>query len=106
MHGNASFPSVHQANVITQRLARNVLEQIALRSRLNGAVDIFVTIERRQHDNPRVLIVSPNLFDYASSIELRHAQIEHRHLRSMPLPKLDRFTSVTEIGRASCRERV
>src|SRR5437660_12220342 len=106
MHGNASFPSLHAANGIDQRLARNVLEQIALRSRLNRAVDIFVTIERRQHDNPRVLIVSPNLFDYAYSIELRHAQIEHRHLRSMPLPKLDRFTSVTEIGRASCRERV
>src|SRR5207237_9544604 len=95
MHGNASFPSVHAANGINQRGARNVLEQITLRSRLNSAVDIFVTIERRQHDNPRVLILSPNLFDYADSIELRHAQIEQCHLGPMPLPTLDRFTSVT-----------
>src|SRR6476659_8703053 len=98
MHGNASFPSVLAANGINQRLARNVLEQIALRSRLNRAVNIFVTIERRQHDNPRVLIVSPNLFDYAASIELRHAQIEQRHVGPMPFPKIDRFSSVTSLS--------
>src|SRR5260370_2939110 len=86
MHGNASFPSVHAANGINQRLARNVLEQISLRSRLNGAVDIFVTIERGQHDNPRVIIVSPNLFDYSDSIELRHAQTQQRDLQPLPLP--------------------
>jgi hypothetical protein len=65
---------------------------------MNGAVDILVTIERRQHDNPRVLIVSPNLFDYADSIELRHAQIEQRHLGPMLFPKIDRFTSVTGLS--------
>jgi len=51
-----------------------------------------------ENELARVLIVSPNLFDYADSIELRHAQIEQRHLGSMPLPKLDRFTSVTSLS--------
>ena len=70
MHGNAGFPSVHTANAINHCLARHVLEQIAFRPRLNGSVNIFVVIERREHDDPSVLIVSRNLLDNTDAIEL------------------------------------
>ena len=76
MHGKTGLPSVDTANRINQCLARHVLKQIAFRSRLNGSVNVFVAIEGREYDNPRVLIVSTNLFDNADTIELGHAQIE------------------------------
>src|SRR6266446_2127221 len=95
MHGKAGLPCVHTANAINQCLARHVLEQITLRPRLNCSVNIFVAIERREHDNPRVLILSTNLFDNANTIELGHAQVEQRHVGPMLFPKIDRFTSVT-----------
>src|SRR6266550_2193724 len=82
MHGKTGLPSVDTANGINQCLARHVLKQIAFRPRLNGSVNVFVAIEGREYDNPRVLIVSTNLFDNPDTIELGHAQI-------------DCFTSVT-----------
>src|SRR6266446_10523824 len=95
MDGDAGPSSVDSANAINQCLARHVLEQIAFRSRLNGSVNVFVAIERREHDNPRVLILGTDLLDNTNAIELGHAQIEHRYIGPMLPPKIDRFTSVT-----------
>src|SRR2546421_2969454 len=76
MHGNTSFARVHSADAIHQRFARHVLEQIAFRTRLNRTKNIFVAVECCQHDNSRVLIAAPNLFDCADAIELGHSQVE------------------------------
>src|SRR5436309_10203871 len=73
MHRNTGFAGVYAADAIHQPFTRNVLEQITFRSRLDRAVDIFITVERCQHDNPRVLIVVADFFDRTDTIELWHS---------------------------------
>jgi hypothetical protein len=76
MNRNTCFTRVHPADTVHQRFTWHVLEQVTLRARLNGAVNIFVTVEGCKHDDPRVLIVLPNFFDRAYAVELGHPQIE------------------------------
>src|SRR5439155_19403019 len=70
MHGNTCFAGVHPADAIHQRLTRRVLEKIAFRAGLNGAVDIFIAVERCEYDDARVLIAGADFFDCADAIEL------------------------------------
>ena len=72
MNGNTCFTRVHPTDTVHQRFARHVLEEITFRPGLNGALNIFVTVEGCKHDDPRVLIVLPNFFDCADTVELGH----------------------------------
>src|SRR5580692_5003805 len=70
MHGNCGFARVHAANAIHQSLARYIFQQIAFRAGLYSAVNVFVTIESCENDDPGFLVVSANGFDRVDTIEL------------------------------------
>jgi hypothetical protein len=65
---------------------------------LNGAVDIFIAVERRQHNDSRFLVVTTDFLKRANAIELGHAQIEQRHIGSMLFPKTDGFASIGRLA--------
>src|SRR2546430_12669059 len=94
MNGNRCFTRVHPADTVHQRFAGHILEQITLRSGLNGAVNIFITVEGCKHDDASVLILLSDFFDSADAVELRHPQIEKRHVGAMLLPQIDRFATI------------
>ena len=47
MNRHAGFTGVHPANAIHEGVTRCVLEEVTFRAGLNGAVDVFVAVERR-----------------------------------------------------------
>ena len=98
MQRHTGFAGVHPANAIHQRFARCILEQVPFRAGLNGAVDIFVPIERRQDNDSRFVIAAPDFLERANAIELGHAQIEQRHIGSMLFPKIDCFASIGRLA--------
>ena len=98
MHGNTRFARVHPTDAIHQRLARHIFEQITFRAGLNGAVDIFITVERCQHNDPRFLIAATDFLKRANAIELRHTEIEQRHIGTMLLPKNNCFAPIARLA--------
>jgi len=56
--------------------------------------DLDGAVERCQHDDPRILIVATNFLERANAIQLRHAQVEQRHIGMMLLPKIDCFAAI------------
>ena len=94
MNRHTGLAAVYSTNAIHKRLARCVLEKITFRSRLNGAVNIFVAVERREDNDSRFLIAAANFFKCAHAIQLRHPQIKQCYVRMMLFPKIDGFASI------------
>src|SRR5215472_5228814 len=95
MQRNTCLTRMHPADAIHQCFPRDVFQQIAFGACLNRAVDIFVAIEGCQHNNARILIVLADLLDRADPIELRHSQVEERHIGTMLFPKIHCFAAIT-----------
>ncbi len=45
-HGNTGFAGVHSGDAVRQCLAGRILEEVAFLASLNGAVNIFIAVER------------------------------------------------------------
>ena len=62
--------------------------------RLQRAINIFVSIERRQHDDPGSRKFLADACDSLHAVHLRQSQIHQRHIRLMLAELLHRFLSI------------
>src|SRR5258708_32898926 len=82
------------ANAFHQPFARDIFQEIAFRTGLYSAINVFVTIECGENDDPGFLVGRANRFDHVDTIELGHTEIEQRHIWAMLLPEVDGFAAV------------
>ena len=85
---------MHLANALKQFFAPHVLEEIRFCAGAHPPINILVAIIRREHDDARTRISSPDLIDGIHAVQARHSQIHQGDVRPMLFPKLRCLLSV------------
>ena len=86
------------ADAADQIVGGNVLQHVRLRARFQRARDLVVGVVGRQHDDAGAGIALANLPDGLDAFHDRHAQIEERDVRVIPLEGVDGLDAVAGFG--------
>jgi enoyl-ACP reductase-like protein len=92
--GHEGLARVDPADAVQDVITRRVFQQISLGPGLDAAVDVLLAIEGRKEDDAGSRVQLANLLDGAYAIQLGHAQVEQRDVRSVAFPLLDRIAPV------------
>ena len=68
---------------VFQLLEKHVFQQVALRARLESAIDVFVSVVSSEHDDSRFSKLLSNLRNRIDAAHHRHAQVHQRDVRLM-----------------------
>ena len=90
----ASLAGVHFTNAFHQRFASGVFQQVTFRAGFDRAIDIFISIKRRQYDNVSAWIELADFFNCSNAIQFGHTQIEQHQIGAIFFPKIDSFAAV------------
>jgi hypothetical protein len=89
---------VHGPNAGDEIRWRDVFQQIRFGASHECALDIIVRVERREHDEHGIRVLSTDLFHDLGAVQGRHPEVDERDVRSLTSIERDRRLA---IGRLS-----